>query len=218
MSRCGNTEEVVVTGSSDDHSVQPGQETGWPQTAAHAIRSARLQNARERSVEVSDAATLPAPFLSRERRASDEGALTSNPYASNVWLRLAFNRRKKDAARATLLALAGIGIAGCDIHSSYYRDNPYVERRTNMTPGAGDAVASNKILQMQDPWPAVSADRNLTQHGHTAAASIERYRTGKVIQPIGMGTSSTNYQSSQSSQGPASTLSAVPTTTTSAKP
>jgi hypothetical protein len=142
----------------------------------------------------------------------------SHSARGQVWLRLASQSRKNSAARATLLALAGVALAGCDIHSSYYGDmnRPYVERREAMTPGAGDAVASNKVLQMQDPWPAVSADRNLTTHGHVAAGAIERYRTHKVIQPVGMSTSSTNYQQSQTSQGPASTLSAVPTTTSAA--
>lgn len=139
-------------------------------------------------------------------------AVSSRSAKCRVWLRLATKADRKPAARATLLALAGIALAGCDIHSSYYGDiaRPYVERRDTMTPGAGDAVASNKVLQMQDPWPMASANRNLTQHGHTAAASIERYRTGKVIVPIGMGTSSARYQQSQSSQGSGSSLSAVP--------
>lgn len=158
--------------------------------------------------------------MSRTKRKAlaARAGVVSRSAKCRVWLRLATRTDKKPAARATLLALAGIALAGCDIHSSYYSDlpRPYVERRETMTPGAGDAVASNKVLQMQDPWPVASADRNLTQHGHTAAASIERYRTGKVIVPIGMSTSSTNYQQSQSTQGPGSTLSAVPSTASAA--
>src|SRR5215510_10705110 len=110
--------------------------------------------------------------------------------ARRVWLRLALGGRKSNAARVTLLALAGFAVAGCDIHHSYYDlSRPYVTRQEAMTPGAGDAVAANKVLQMQDPWPLASANRNLTQHGAVAAGSIERYRTGKVIAPVGIGTS-----------------------------
>lgn len=159
-------------------------------------------------------------FRCAKRKAVAAHAPVSSRTAKcRVWLRLATKADRKPAARATLLVLAGIALAGCDIHSSYYGDiaRPYVERRETMTPGAGDAVATNKVLQMQDPWPMASANRNLTQHGHTAAASIERYRTGKVIVPVGMSTSSTHYQQSQSSQGSGSSLSAVPTTA-SAKP
>lgn len=136
--------------------------------------------------------------------------------AGRVWLRLAFGGRR-GAARATLLALAGLAFAGCDLHTSYYDlSRPYVTRQESLSQGAGDAVAANKVLQMQDPWPIVSADRNLPQHGHIAAGAIERYRTGKVITPVGIGTSSSNYQQAAAAQGPASSLSSVPTTTSQA--
>jgi hypothetical protein len=133
--------------------------------------------------------------------------------ARHVWLRLAYAARGKRAAHATLVVLASLAAAGCDIHSSYYSElnRPYVTRADALSPGAGDAVASNKILQMQDPWPAVSADRNLTMNGPVAAGAMERYRTGKVIHPVGMGTSSTNYAQPSQAQGAGSTLSAVPT-------
>jgi len=137
--------------------------------------------------------------------------------SSHVWLRLALANSRKPVARATLLALAALALGGCDLHTSYYDlSRPYVTRQDALAPGSGDAVATNKILQMQDPWPIASADRNLPQHGHVAAASIERYRTGKVIAPVGIGTSSSNYQQATSAQGPGSSLSAVPTTSSQA--
>jgi hypothetical protein len=49
-------------------------------------------------------------------------------------------------------------------------------------------------------------------HGHVAAGAIERYRTHKVIPPVGMGTSSTQYQQTQQTGGAGSSLSAVPVT------
>ena len=138
--------------------------------------------------------------------------------ARHVWLRLAYAARGKRAAHATLVVLASLAAAGCDIHSSYYGDlnRPYVTRQDAISPGAGDAVAANKILQMQDPWPVASADRNLVTNGPVAAGAMERYRTGKVVVPVGMGTSSAAYHQSNTAQGPASTLSSVPTTASAA--
>jgi hypothetical protein len=143
--------------------------------------------------------------------------------SSLVWLRLANGgggSLRNKARRATLLALAGLVLAGCDLHSSYHTNkvSQYLERTDTLSLGGGDAVASNKVLQMQDPWPVASANRNLTTHGHVAASAIERYRTGKVIPPIGMGTSSTNYQQQSQGQGNASSLSAVPTSASQATP
>ncbi len=48
---------------------------------------------------------------------------------------------------------------------------------------SGDAVAANSITQMVDPWPANSGDKNIAFDGQKMQAAVERYRTGKVIQP-----------------------------------
>jgi len=151
------------------------------------------------------------------------GAKRSHMLIHPTWLALLRGTPRARAARATLLALAGLGLAGCnDIHTSYGTDigRTYLERRETVSFGAGDAVAANKVLQMQDPWPVASADRNLTTHGHVAAGAIERYRTGRVTIPVGMRTSSAGYQQQQQQQqNAASTLSAVPgTASAAAKP
>jgi hypothetical protein len=86
---------------------------------------------------------------------------------------------------AAALVLGGL-LAGCS--TDIYRD-----RRETIALGADDAVAANKVTQMIDPWPAASGNRNIPGEGHRVAAAIERYRTGKVIRPVGTGTSSTNY-------------------------
>jgi hypothetical protein len=143
--------------------------------------------------------------------------------SSLVWLRLARDggsTMRDRARRATLLALAGLTLAGCDLHSSYYTNmsSTFIERSDKLSLGGGDAVATNKILQTQDPWPVASANRNLPMHGHVAAGAIERYRTGKVIPPVGMGTSSTSYQAPATGGSNASSLSQVPTTPSQAAP
>jgi hypothetical protein len=47
---------------------------------------------------------------------------------------------------------------------------------------------------MIDPWPPASANRNIVYDGSKAASAAERYRTNRVIKPVGIGTSSANYQ------------------------
>jgi len=86
---------------------------------------------------------------------------------------------------ATALVLGGL-LAGCS--TDIYR-----ARRETIALGADDAVSTNKVTQMIDPWPAASGNRNIPGEGHHVAAAIERYRTGKVIKPAGAGTSSVNY-------------------------
>ena len=86
---------------------------------------------------------------------------------------------------AAALVLGGL-LAGCS--TDIYRD-----RRETVSLGADDAVSTNKVTQMIDPWPAASGNRNIPGEGHRVAAAIERYRTGKVIKPVGTGTSSAAY-------------------------
>jgi hypothetical protein len=86
---------------------------------------------------------------------------------------------------AAALVLGGL-LAGCS--TDIYRD-----RRETVALGADDAVSANKVTHMIDPWPAASGNRNIPGEGHRVAAAIERYRTGKVIKPVGTGTSSSGY-------------------------
>jgi len=81
----------------------------------------------------------------------------------------------------------GTMLAACSEH--------YLDRRDTMALSSGDAVASNKVAQMIDPWPPASANRNIVYDGSKAASAAERYRTNRVIKPVGIGTSSTAYQS-----------------------
>lgn len=90
-------------------------------------------------------------------------------------------------ARAGAVVLAVAGIAGC---------SEYLDRRDALSLQSGNAVQTNKVSQMVDPWPRVSADRNIAFSGPVMENAVERYRTGRVIQPIGNGTSSA-YQAAQ---------------------
>lgn len=166
-------------------------------------------------------------------RCADTGARGTGMIAARrmqgllVWLRLANGRtldgapQRASARRATLLALASLSLAGCDLHSDYYAhmSAQYIERRDTLSLGGGDAIATNKVLQMQDPWPVASANRSLTTHGHVAAGAVERFRTGRVIPPVGMNTSSASYQQQQQNGGAgASSQSAPPVSPSQASP
>jgi hypothetical protein len=71
----------------------------------------------------------------------------------------------------------------------------YLDRRDTLSFEAGNANASNKAIQVVDPWPVYAADTNIPYNGERAAAAAERYRHNKVTPPKGIGTSSVRYES-----------------------
>jgi hypothetical protein len=77
----------------------------------------------------------------------------------------------------------------------------YLDRREFISLSAGDAVASNIIVQTRDPWPRASGNRNIPGNGDRMATAGERYRTGKVVTPQGLGTSSVNFTTQAGSGG-----------------
>lgn len=82
------------------------------------------------------------------------------------------------------LALA-VPLAGCS--------DIYFDRREHIVPYAGDAMASNRVTHMVDPWPAASANRNIAFNGEVMQHAVERYREGLVIPPVNATTSSAAY-------------------------
>jgi hypothetical protein len=88
--------------------------------------------------------------------------------------------------RGAILALiAATALGGCT--------DMYLDRRDTVSFAAGDAVATNKVTHMVDPWPARAGDRNIAFDGERMAAAAERYRTDKVKAPSGISTSSVKY-------------------------
>ncbi len=89
--------------------------------------------------------------------------------------------------RAVTLGVVAVSVvlAGCS--------DIYYDRRETVASGAADAVASNIALQTIDPWPANVANTNIPMNGARAALAIQRYRTGRVLSPVGSGTSSAGY-------------------------
>ena len=88
------------------------------------------------------------------------------------------------------LALMFVAPLGGCVTSDLVDPQGYLDRRDNISLHAGDAVATNKVTQMYDPWPAYSADYNFAFNGQRAQAAVERYRQNRVIPPRGVSASS----------------------------
>lgn len=106
-----------------------------------------------------------------------------------------------------VLALAGLltAIGGC---------SEYFDRRDPIAASGGNAVATDVVTQMVDPWPRDSANRNIAFNGPKMEIAVERYRTNRVIPPRSIGTSSA-YQDTQSGMaaGQSNATQAGPSTT-----
>jgi hypothetical protein len=98
--------------------------------------------------------------------------------------------------------LAGTMLGGC---SDIYHD-----RRDTIALSAGDAIASNHVAQMVDPWPRSSARKDIAFDGQKMQTAVERYRTNQVIRPASAVTSSAAYQSSAPSAAPPAPTSSAP--------
>jgi hypothetical protein len=82
------------------------------------------------------------------------------------------------AAPLIVATAAAIWLGGCT------QSDLYLDRRETVGLSAGDAIAGNQVTQVVDPWPAYSGDRNLAFNGQRMQSAVERYRTGKVTQPV----------------------------------
>jgi hypothetical protein len=83
------------------------------------------------------------------------------------------NGARRGIAAALLLSAL---LAGCS--------DVYFDRRDTIALGGGDAVASNQVAQMVDPWPAHSNDKNLTFNGERMQRAVQCYRIDKVTPPV----------------------------------
>lgn len=108
---------------------------------------------------------------------------------------------------ATLLA---VPLSGCS--------DIYFDRREHIVPYAGDAMASNRVTHMIDPWPPASANRNIAFTGEVMQHAVERYREGRVIPPVNATTSSTAYAKAQATAANAAQTARSSTSTSSNGP
>ena len=98
--------------------------------------------------------------------------------------------KSKLVAGAVLLASL---LTGCS--------DVYYDRREPVSFAANDATATAQAVQVIDPWPAAAYNRNIAYNGPRVAGAIERYRTGRIIEPKGTGTSSSYSGAPQVGQG-----------------
>lgn len=78
----------------------------------------------------------------------------------------------------SIVALSGlIALGGC---------SEYLDRTDTMSWQSGNAVQTNKVTHMVDPWPPASANRDIAFDGAVMQTAMTRYRTGRVIQPKGL--------------------------------
>ena len=103
-------------------------------------------------------------------------------------------RPSNNAVRALTLGLVLAALGGCS------QTNEYLDRRDTIALNGGDAVATNKVTQMVDPWPPASADRHIGFNGERMESAMERYRTNRTYPPQGIGTSGTYQQQPQQQQ------------------
>jgi hypothetical protein len=116
-------------------------------------------------------------------------------------MRPSINMLRPLALTALLVALAGC--------------SEYLDRRDTISLNGGNSVATNEVTQMVDPWPRSSADKNIAFNGEKMETAVNRYRTGRVIAPRGIGTSA---DSQPASNGPTNTAPVGPTVIQSAAP
>ena len=65
----------------------------------------------------------------------------------------------------------------------------YLSRRDAISPVAGDAVATDAMTEMVDPWPRASAQRNIGFDGQRMENAVQRYHTNRTYLPSNTGTS-----------------------------
>ncbi len=78
--------------------------------------------------------------------------------------------------RLTAAILLAAALGGCS--------EIYFDRRDTVAFGGGDAVATDTMMQMNDPWPPHSGDTQLAASGQRMQTAIERYRSNVVTQPV----------------------------------
>jgi hypothetical protein len=111
-----------------------------------------------------------------------------------------------------MLLVMGVGsmLAGCS--------DIYFDRRETVALGADDHIGVNRLAQVIDPWPRDSAKRDIAYNGQKMQSAVERYRTGRVVAPVNITTSSTTYQDAQKAAASALDAANPPTLSAPAAP
>jgi hypothetical protein len=107
------------------------------------------------------------------------------------------SRSRTEAMCRTLAAVVLLStvLAGC---SDFYYD-----RRETIALGADDHIATDQVVQMVDPWPRRSGERNIAFNGEKMQSAVERYRTNRATPPISDTTAAQVYQQTTAAPLPA---------------
>ena len=75
-------------------------------------------------------------------------------------------------ARATLVCMVTAGgLSGC---------SEYTDRKETIAFSAGNAVQTNVVTHVTDPWPSYAKNKNFAVSGQRMQRAVENYRCGKV--------------------------------------
>jgi hypothetical protein len=92
---------------------------------------------------------------------------------------------------ALLLMIVAAGLSGCA---------EYVDRKDTIAFSAGNAVQTNIVTHVVDPWPTSSRNKNFATSGQRMQRAIENYRCGRT--PNGTGDNGDGGASSGGSSSP----------------
>jgi hypothetical protein len=127
-----------------------------------------------------------------------------------MWSRSRIKSARRTVGVLVLAAIAGGMLAGCS--------DIYFDRRETVSLGANDHIDTNRVAQMIDPWPRDVGTREIAYNGQKMQSAVERYRTGRVVAPVNITTSSTTYQDAQKAAASALDAANPPTLSAPAAP
>lgn len=97
--------------------------------------------------------------------------------------------RQSLARVAVIVLLTSAGLAGCA---------EYMDRKDTIAFNAGEAVQTNIVTHVPDPWPVHSRNKNIAFSGERMARAVRRYECGP---PSARGGSSQSAISAASTPG-----------------
>ena len=98
-----------------------------------------------------------------------------------------------------LLGFAGLLVFGSLLAAC---SDIYYDRRDTVEFRSGDAIAVNRVTQAVDIWPRAAGYRDNVTNGEKMQSAVERYRTNKVTQPVGLDTSNISPSQQPSTTAP----------------
>ncbi len=90
----------------------------------------------------------------------------------------------RSVARVAGIVLLGAMLGAC-AQPNYLT---YGDRTDSVTFQAGDAVAYNRVVQTENPWPRYARQTHIHMHGEKADLAIDRYKSDQVKEPKGFTT------------------------------